>query len=88
MRVEATTIRHREPPLGGAAIQGGEDRACGWIALSQSASRNDEVGWPSAGYFRAGAAISGSGSAVVDFTRSMLMRLLTFFGPTAAISRL
>ena len=40
------------------------------------------------GYFRAGAAISGSGSAVVDFTRSMLMRLLTFFGPTAAISRL
>ncbi len=39
-------------------------------------------------YFRGLASASGSGSAVVDFTRSMLIRLLTFFGATAAISRL
>ncbi len=39
-------------------------------------------------YFRTLASASGSGSAVVDFTRSMLIRLLTFFGCTAAISRL
>ena len=33
-------------------------------------------------------ATSGSGNTVVALIRSMLIRLLTFFGPTAAISRL
>ncbi len=39
-------------------------------------------------YFFTVAATSGSGSAVVDLIRSMLMRELTFFGRTATISRL
>ena len=39
-------------------------------------------------YFRADAFASGNGNAVVDFTRSMLIRLFTVLGETAAISRL